>query len=119
MSLNGSYSRLVTISDDLESCCDSYDPRTRQSIWSQKRFYKSVNRFDPLMPSRSHVSLCNYRDKYVYATGGMIRNPVRLADRFNLVTKRWETVAALNYERIWHSSCALGAYVYVFCGQSS
>ena len=42
----------------------------------------------------------------------------RLANRLNLRTKRWETVADLNYERYHHASCALGAYVYVFCGLS-
>ena len=78
---------------------------------------------------RYGATFTNFKDKYIFVVGGLDRNnrmglsvqPVAKDVWIYSVKDDWwqRSRYALNADRIHHSCCVLGDYIYTFCGVNS
>ena len=70
---------------------------------------------------RDRPSLVNFKNRFIFVSGGT--NPqnwdqyYRSVEYYDIATDTWSAAAPLNKSRSYHSSCSLGDFIYVFCGQ--
>ena len=72
-----------------------------------------------LISNRCMPSLTNFKNEYVYVSGGM--NPeskyiMASVDRYEISTNTWSKTQPMTKPRSCHSSCALNDFIFVFCG---
>ena len=68
------------------------------------------------------AKVCVVNSKFVYVTGGREDGNGDPAypdcDRYDVAKNKWEEMPPMNQARFSHSSCHLGAFIYVFCGDN-
>lgn len=70
---------------------------------------------------RDRPSLVNFKNRFIFVSGGS--NPqnwdqyYRSVEYYDIATDTWSAAAPLNKARSYHSSCCMGDFIYVFCGQ--
>ena len=71
------------------------------------------------MQKDSYPSLVNFRDKYIFMTGGTRTRKedswAREVFRYNICFDSWSSLPSLNVGRQYHSSCVVESAIYV-CG---
>lgn len=69
------------------------------------------------------AKVCVVNSKFVYVTGGREDGNGDPAypdcDRYDVAKNKWEEMPPMNQARFSHSSCHLGAFIYVFGGTNS
>ena len=68
--------------------------------------------------AREWLSLVNFKDEFVLATGGHSLMPRSSVEAYSVTDDIWSEAPSLNRKRCSHSSCALDSRVYVFGGQA-
>ena len=66
--------------------------------------------------SVQRVSLCNYRDRLIYANGIDTQQAAPVAKKFNIDLNSWQVLPAMNIAREKNSLCAFGGKVYAVGG---
>ncbi len=85
--------------------------RNNQTKSRKNRF--SPNRCANLLEQRTVPSICSFKDKYIIASGGHLSSSV---EYYSIRENTWTKLSDMNVKRSNHASCALGTYVYAFCG---
>lgn len=57
------------------------------------------------------------KDRYFYLIGGQAGTKLKSVLRFDLKFNQWQEMSQLKFARQGHSSCYLGDYIYVCCGE--
>ena len=64
------------------------------------------------------ASMCAVNAKFVYVTGGCLSDGASVSScyQYDIGRNEWQSRFKMRRARQDHSSCQLGAYIYVFCG---